>query len=168
MARIGKRVLHMDPNGFYGADWGSFPLTDLVEYVRSGEAARPDSALNVKQNRVLAPWPYVGAEERTTEALAEGAPAARFFDVETWSTVSMPSARASAFLLSRDGRQAWWVLTPWPRPSCSQRRSLSPSRSRSRSRSPSATRSMTAPASRQLLFPRAAAARRLHTVCNTP
>ena len=37
-ARVSKKVVHLDPNDFYGEDWASFQLQDLVKYVRSSQA----------------------------------------------------------------------------------------------------------------------------------
>ena len=38
VARIGKSVVHLDPNDFYGGEWASFPLQQLVDYLESSEA----------------------------------------------------------------------------------------------------------------------------------
>lgn len=32
-SRIGKNVLHLDPNDFYGCNWASFNLDTLLKYI---------------------------------------------------------------------------------------------------------------------------------------
>ena len=106
-ARVGRRVVHrallaplalpavfltrrrlpaVDPNDFYGGDWASFQLEDLVRYARSS----PSRA---------APLPSSAAAPDTAPAaslqplLSEPAP--RFVDVEEWRTPAEP-ARSEA------------------------------------------------------------------------
>lgn len=43
-ARIGKSVLHLDKNGFYGGDWASFNLDHLQRFVRGEDKESYDAA----------------------------------------------------------------------------------------------------------------------------
>ncbi|CAF4741356.1 unnamed protein product, partial [Rotaria socialis] len=36
-ARIGKTVLHVDTNEYYGSEWASFPLNGLIEWAQMQE-----------------------------------------------------------------------------------------------------------------------------------
>ncbi|CAF4693780.1 unnamed protein product, partial [Rotaria magnacalcarata] len=36
-ARIGKTVLHVDTNEYYGSEWASFPLNGLIEWTQMQE-----------------------------------------------------------------------------------------------------------------------------------
>lgn len=38
-SRIGKTVLHLDSNSFYGESWGSFSFEQLVEWLRFGKVS---------------------------------------------------------------------------------------------------------------------------------
>lgn len=46
-ARIGKSVLHLDRNGYYGGDWASFNLDQLQKFLKGEENERESHATNV-------------------------------------------------------------------------------------------------------------------------
>jgi hypothetical protein len=78
-ARVSKRVVHLDPNDFYGEDWASFQLQDLVKYARSSRSS-------------AAGGEAVPAATYDIEALQPllSEPALRFSDVEEWRTPTSP------------------------------------------------------------------------------
>jgi hypothetical protein len=76
-ARVGKRVVHLDPNEFYGADWGSFALKDISAYTRAPKPARQPPAACDGGNS--------DSKERSIRALPTE-PGSRFDHVEEWRT----------------------------------------------------------------------------------
>eukprot|EP01048_Picozoa_sp_COSAG05_P007953 COSAG05_NODE_581_length_8548_cov_3.360279_9_plen_361_part_00 len=73
-ARVGKTVVHLDPNDFYGGDWASFALKDFVGYIRSTpERPPPPQAIDSVDT---------GGKTRLDPVAV--APAPRFDCVEEW------------------------------------------------------------------------------------
>ena len=73
-ARVGKRVVHLDPNDFYGGDWASFALEGFIGYVRS-TPERPRSPVGAGA---------AGYEGKAVVDPVVAAPAPRFTGVEEW------------------------------------------------------------------------------------
>lgn len=49
-SRIGKKVLHLDPNDYYGDQWTSFTLSQLAEWAQSHQQAKPIGVVNTLGN----------------------------------------------------------------------------------------------------------------------
>lgn len=79
-ARVSKRVVHLDPNDFYGEDWASFQLQDLVKYARSSGSSAAAGA----------PAPAAGDGLVALQPLPSE-PALRFSGVEEWRTPAAPA-----------------------------------------------------------------------------
>jgi hypothetical protein len=132
-ARVGRKVLHLDPQDYYGGDWASLSLDDLAGYVRRPRAFRPAE----EHPRVLAASAGAVAEEGLTvlEPPAPGPECApRFLGVEEWRTPPPPvlsEAEAAERVRQELGLEHWQVrssppslppLEPSTYPRCSQRR----------------------------------------------
>jgi hypothetical protein len=95
-ARVSKKVVHLDPNDFYGEDWASFQLQDLVKYVRSSrsaaaeEAEQPVAAVDIGDASALQPL------------VSQAVP--RFSNVEEWRTPA-PAVPTDAELLLQVQRE---------------------------------------------------------------
>jgi RAB protein geranylgeranyltransferase component A len=88
-ARLSKKVVHLDPNDFYGEDWASFQLQDLVKYVRSSRAAATKDA--------TATAPDSGDLSALQTVLAEVVP--RFSNVEEWRVPEIGAPTEAELLL---------------------------------------------------------------------
>ena len=89
-ARVGKSVVHLDPNDFYGGEWASFTLLQLNEYIRSNEAGGPaggGAAAAVAAAEAAAA--ELGAGFREIPACADLA-RPRFEAVEVWRATEPP------------------------------------------------------------------------------
>lgn len=98
-ARLSKKVVHLDPNDFYGEDWASFQLQDLVKYVRSSRAAATKDATATGDPNGA---PNGGDVSVLQAALAEVVP--RFSNVEEWRVPEV-DAPAEAELLQEIRRE---------------------------------------------------------------
>lgn len=59
MARVGKRVAHIDAHDYYGGDWGTLPLRDFLKWVQTDHKSIPgefDYAVEVPAPFQLAPF----------------------------------------------------------------------------------------------------------------
>jgi hypothetical protein len=73
-ARVSKKVVHLDPNDFYGEDWASFQLQEFVKYIRSTRAVATEGA--------TAAAPDLGDVSALQPLLPDAVP--RFSNVEEW------------------------------------------------------------------------------------
>lgn len=93
-ARVSKKVVHLDPNDFYGEDWASFQLQDLVKYVRSSQPVATEGS--------TAAAPDLGDVSALQPLLPRTAP--RFSNVEEWR-VPEPRGPTEAELLREIQRE---------------------------------------------------------------
>ena len=93
--RVSKKVVHLDPNDFYGEDWASFQLQDLVKYVRSSRSAAAEEA---EQPAAV----DIGDASALQPLVSQAVP--RFSNVEEWRTPA-PAVPTDAELLLQVQRE---------------------------------------------------------------
>eukprot|EP00163_Fabomonas_tropica_P003598 TRINITY_DN130_c0_g1_i4.p1 TRINITY_DN130_c0_g1~~TRINITY_DN130_c0_g1_i4.p1 ORF type:complete len:120 (-),score=8.55 TRINITY_DN130_c0_g1_i4:254-613(-) len=49
--RVGKTVLHLDPNGYYGSEWASFNLASFQEWAE--QTSRPPAAVTASDTDAM-------------------------------------------------------------------------------------------------------------------